>query len=451
MSSAGAQPPAPELGAGQQPSGGLRSYFATASRFSRNARLFLSYALMAQLGAGIWLVMFNLYLLRLGFSTNFVGLFIMVDMLFHGLVAFPAGLIADKIGRRRAFFIATCINLAARGALLFTQDPAMLLVLAGVSGIGEAFHGVAGPPFIMENSEPEERPLLFSLNWMFLLLSRSAGSALPLVWAVALGVPDLDIGSARWVLVASLPLTLAALAPLAFMVEKRAELVQSFLDLLALKNVVNFSNIAKLTLCGLVVGMGFGLATRFFNVFFDLALGASDRQISAIFAVGALAGASSILFSGMFVRKWGKTRSIVATQLASAPFLMLMVLVPAIVPGLPIVVVFLLLRDASYSISMPARDQLAMELTVAQERGTAAGMTHMSFDLGGAFGAGISGTLIGVSAAEASRGLVDVGQFVPAFIVAAALVVAAAALYHVFFQGREARVVQATVTAPEAG
>jgi MFS family permease len=451
MSSAGAQPPTREPRNLPEPSGGLKGYFATARNFSRNARLFLGYALMAQLGAGIWLVMFNLYLLRLGFSTNFVGLFIMVDMLFHGLVAFPAGLIADKIGRRRAFFIATCINLVARGSLLFTQDPAMLIVLAGVSGVGEAFHGVAGPPFIMENSEPEERPLLFSLNWMFLMLSRSVGSSLPLVWAVTLGVPDLDIGSARWILVASLPLTLAALAPLGFMVEKRAVGVGSFLDLLALRNVVNFSNIARLTVCGLVVGMGFGLATRFFNVFFDLALGASDRQISAIFAIGALAGASAILFSGMFVRKWGKTRSIVVTQLASAPFLMLMVLVPAVVPGLPIVVVFLLFRDACYSISMPARDQLAMELTVAQERGTAAGMTHMSFDLGGAFGAGISGTLIGVSAAEASRGLVEVGQFVPAFIVAALLVISAAVLYHVFFQGREARVQHPTAAAPEAG
>ena len=448
MSSAGAQHPVPELGNGPEPSGGLKSYFATARRFSRNARLFLSYALMAQLGAGIWLVMFNLYLLRLGFSTNFVGLFIMVDMLFHGLVAFPAGLIADKIGRRKAFLIATCISLVARGTLLFVQDPAMLIVLAAVSGVGEAFHGVAGPPFIMENSEPEERPLLFSLNWMFLMLSRSAGSALPLVWAVTLGVPDLSINAARWVLVMSLPLTLAALAPLGFMVEKRAGVVGSFLDLLALKNVVNFSNIAKLTLGSLVVGMGFGLATRFFNVYFDLALGASDRQISAIFAIGALAGASSILFSGMFVRKWGKTRSIVVTQLASAPFLMLMVLVPAVVSGLPIVVMFLLLRDASYSISMPARDQLAMELTVAQERGTAAGMTHMSFDLGGAFGAGISGTLIGVSAAEASQGLVDIGQFVPAFVVAALLVVSAAVLYHVFFQGREAHVKHSAAAAP---
>ena len=450
MSSARPQPPALDPGGGPPSSGGIEAYLATAQRFSRNARLFLGYALMSQLGAGIWLVIFNLYLLRQGFSTTFVGLFIMVDMLFHGLMAFPAGLLADKIGRRKAFFISTCINLVARGALLFTVDPATLLVLAAVAGIGEAFHGVAGPPFIMENSEPEERPLLFSLNSMFIMLSRSVGSALPLVWAVAAGVPDLDTGAARWVLVASIPLTLAALAPLGFMKEKRLDLVESFLDLFMLKNVVNFGSIAKLTLCSLMVGLGFGLATRFFNVFYDLALGASDRQISAVFAVGALAGAVAILFSGVFIRRWGRIRSIAATQLVSVPFLMLMVFVPLLVSGLPFVIAFFLVHEAFYSISMPIRNQIAMELTVAKERGTTAGMTHMSFDLGGAFGAGMSGVLIGAGAEEISRGL-EVVKFVPAFTVAALLVVASAILYYVFFRGWEARQTRAAVAAAAAG
>src|SRR3990170_3840589 len=87
----------------RRPLPALLDYFATLGRFSRNARLFLSYALLSGLGTGIWNVMFNIYLLRLGYETTFVGLFWMVDMLFHGLFAFPAGLIGDKIGRRKTF------------------------------------------------------------------------------------------------------------------------------------------------------------------------------------------------------------------------------------------------------------------------------------------------------------------------------------------------------------
>ena len=69
----------------------LLNYFATLRRFSRNAKLFLIYALLSGLGTGVWNVMFNIYLLRLGYATTFVGLFWMVDMLFHGLFAFPRG------------------------------------------------------------------------------------------------------------------------------------------------------------------------------------------------------------------------------------------------------------------------------------------------------------------------------------------------------------------------
>ena len=210
------------------------------------------------------------------------------------------------------------------------------------------------------------------------------------------------------------------------------------MDLITLKNVVNFSAIAKLALCNVMVGLGMGLATRFFNIFFDLGIGATDRQLSAIFAVAALAGATAVLFSGMLVRRWGTVRSIAITQLASVPFLLLMIFVPLAIPGLPLVVVFFILRDALYSISNPVRNQLAMEMTVARERGTTAGLTHMTFDLGGAFGAGLAGALIGISAAEASVG-VDVARFVPAFTVAAVLVVLAAGLYYLFFKDWDER------------
>ena len=111
---------------------------------------------------------------------------------------------------------------------------------------------------------------------------------------------------------------------------------------------------------------------------------------------------------------------------------------PLAIPGLPLVVVFFILRDALYSISNPVRNQLAMEMTVARERGTTAGLTHMTFDLGGAFGAGLAGALIGISAAEASVG-VDVARFVPAFTVASVLVVVAAGLYYLFFKDWDER------------
>lgn len=409
------------------PSRKAGGYVASFKSFSRNARLYLTYALMAGLGTGIWNVMFNLYLLRIGFDVTFVGLFWMIDMAFHGLFAFPAGLIGDKIGRRKAFIIASTLNIVARGALLFTLDPTYLLILAAIAGAGEGFHAVAGAPFMMENSEREERPLLFSLDSSFTMLSNFVGSLsggfLPLFWAGIITVPQLDPQAARLALGTSLPLTFIALAPLALMREKRVELVESFLDLFALRNIVSHGIIAKLTLCSVFIGLGFGLSTRFFNVFFAEAHRATDEQVGMILAIGSLGSAFTILASPVMVRKWGKVTAILVSLIASVPCLLLM----AVVPGLPLVAAFSVLRTASYGISMPLRNQLSMELIESRERATTAGLVHMVFDFGGAFGAIFGGTLmIG-------------GNYLPAFAVAATFFFVPALLYYTFFIRLEQR------------
>ena len=126
-----------------------------------------------------------------------------------------------------------------------------------------------------------------------------------------------------------------------------------------------------------------------------------------------------------------------------------MVFVPLALPGLPLVVAFFIIRDAFYSISNPFRNQLAMETTIAQERGTTAGFTHMTFDLGGAVGVLMAGALIGVSAAEVGQG-VDVARFVPSFIVAGLLVLAAGGLYYFFFRNWDGRPQQEAEPAVEA-
>ncbi len=396
-------------------------YFAEVRRFSSNARLYLSYSLLSGLGTGIWIVMFNLYLLRLGYATTFVGLFWMVDMLFHGMFAFPAGLIGDKIGRRKAFILGTVLSIVARGALLFARDPETLLLLAAISGMGEGFHAVAGAPFMMENSEPRERPHLFSLSASFgsasLFVGSLSGGFLPLIWAGVISVPDLDPAAARWALVTALPLSLAALIPLGLMRERPVELVQSFRDLFTLRNIVNNDLIVRFTLCAVLSGIAFGITVRFFNLFFNMSHGLDDDQIGVYLAIGSLGSAVAILASPYAMRKWGMARGIMITQLISVPFLLLM----AIFASLPVVVLMFVVRSSVYSVSMPLQQQLTMAFVEPKERATTAGLTHMAFDVGGAAGAMIGG------------GLIVGGEFMTAFSVAAALLAVPAVLYYVFF------------------
>ncbi|MBI2761999.1 MAG: MFS transporter [Chloroflexi bacterium] len=394
--------------------------------FSRNARLFLTYSLFSELGSGIWTVLFNLYLLRLDFTIAYIGLFWLVNMVCHGGASLPIGLLADRYGRRLAFFMATTLSVVAQGGVLLTDNSVAILVLGGIAGVGQAAHGVTGAPFMMENSEPGERPHLFSLNAGFLQISRFggnlAGGLIPLAWAVFLGVPDISPAAVRWALITGLPLTIGAALPLLFMQEKRAPFTGSFKDLVTFKNVVNMQVVLRLTLLSLLFGTAFGLTIRFFNIFFVNAHGASDSQIGAILALGALAGVGTIFLSPVIGQRFGRAAGILITQGLSVPLLLLM----AMVPSLSVVTFLFLARGAVYSLAMPLREQLTMEFVTARERGTAAGFTHTAFDMGGGGGAILAGLLI-----------VDNG-FVPTFTVAAVLILIPAVLYYRFFGPMEA-------------
>ncbi|MFN8559364.1 MAG: MFS transporter [Dehalococcoidia bacterium] len=425
------------VGAG---AGGEQGVLAAVRSFSTNARLFLTYSLFSELGSGIWTVLFNLYLLRLDFTIAFIGLFWLVNMVCHGVASLPIGLLADRFGRRQAFFAATALSVVAQGGVLLTQNWVAILVLGGIAGIGQAAHGVTGAPFMMENSEPRERSHLFSLNAGFLQISRFggnlAGGLIPLIWAATLGVPEISPNAVRWALVTGLPMTVGAALPLLFMRERRTPFTGSFSDLVLLKNVVNMQVVVRLTLLSLVFGTAFGLTIRFFNIFFETAHDASDGQIGAILALGALGGVGTIFLSPVIGRRYGKAGGILLTQGASVPLLMLM----AVVPSLSFVTFLFLARSAVYSLAMPLREQLNMEFITARERGTTAGFTHMAFDLGGGAGAILAGLLITGSG------------FLPTFSVAALLVLLPAVFYYRYFapleRGRPAP--SAPVTAPAA-
>jgi hypothetical protein len=49
---------------------------------------------------GTWDVLFNLYLLAIGFSIEFVGLRLLIQGIAGGVASIPAGVVSDRIGRK---------------------------------------------------------------------------------------------------------------------------------------------------------------------------------------------------------------------------------------------------------------------------------------------------------------------------------------------------------------
>src|SRR5262249_38648801 len=73
--------------------------------FSRNARLLLIRSPFSGLSVSLIRLLFNLYLLAVGFDTLFVAQFAAINWTCHGLSVIPSGVLSDLFGRRRVFLI----------------------------------------------------------------------------------------------------------------------------------------------------------------------------------------------------------------------------------------------------------------------------------------------------------------------------------------------------------
>src|SRR5256714_10063359 len=130
-------------------------------RFQRNARLYLINNALSGMTAGILLVLYNLYLISLGYGPDFVGLVLFVGTIGAGIAIFPAGLCVDRFsGKTLLIWSNLLIGLAGLGPILFPQ--AIPLPLTGFLARGcPAFSLVIHAPLLTVHSSPPGRSPTF--------------------------------------------------------------------------------------------------------------------------------------------------------------------------------------------------------------------------------------------------------------------------------------------------
>ncbi len=162
----------------------LAAYLDALSHFSRNVRLCLiATALLGfNMFGGIFTVLFNLYLLRLGYGPEFVGLANATGAMVFALSSVPAIILGGRLGSRRTMIAGLMLCVVGFGSVpgaAFASQAfhGSLLVAAYSLGLlGISLHIVNVSPFLMSATAPDERNHAFSLNAALLPLSGFAGS-----------------------------------------------------------------------------------------------------------------------------------------------------------------------------------------------------------------------------------------------------------------------------------
>jgi len=371
----------------------IKNYGNHLAAFRPNARLYLIYAIISGIAMGIFRLLFNFYILSLGYDEKLVGNMVTVSSITALIFALPMGYLADILGRKISFLISAVLICLTVGMMVIWPFPGMLYAMNILSGIAQSLAAVTISPFLMENSGEHERTYLFSMTSGLQMVSASVGSwiggYLPTWMAGRLNVaPVSSQAYAGALLVVAITLAIGII-PLLLIRMPRIEHAERTVFAPISFATKNPKKLTKLILPMLITSIGAGLIMPFMNVFFRVQYNQPDQVIGVLFAWGSLAMGLGLLAAPPLAERFGKIQIVVITQGLSIPFLILL----GFAPLFWVSALAYYIRVALMNMSGPIYQTFVMEQVDPSSRATVASLVSMSWNFGWVISPMISGIL----------------------------------------------------------
>ena len=366
----------------------LRTYLHRVQLFQRNARLYLLYIAGSGVAAGILGLLFNFYVLSLGFDEALLGRLLSVNNTAALLAALPAGYLSDRLGRKRALLLAAAGSTVAVAGIVLWQTPTALFALYTLSGLCQSLGSVTLAPFLMENSAETERTYLFSASFGVQMLAVTLGywlgGQLP-GWIS--GAPAAAAVYAQSLLVV-VALGLCGLLPLAFI--QTAPGANQTDRLAPFRYAAQHpALLGKLIAPLMITTLGAGLFVPFMNVFFRQTHHSSDAVIGSLFAAGSFAMGLGLLAAPPLAERYGSINAFILTQALSIPFMALL----GFAPWFGVSAAAYLIRLLLMNMTIPVYQAFAMAQVSTEARGVTAALINMGYSFGYAISPALSGQI----------------------------------------------------------
>src|SRR4051812_19341425 len=156
------------------------------------ARLYLFHAALLTSSLAIIGLLFNLAVLALGFSLDFLGLLNTVSFAAAAVLSVPLLWLVTRVSLRSALLVSAALQIVSVLLLALVPVAAALLISGGLAGAATVLFQVSAPPFMMRQTDAATRDHLFSANAAILIGFAGVGSLiagrLPGLAAQLLGV-----------------------------------------------------------------------------------------------------------------------------------------------------------------------------------------------------------------------------------------------------------------------
>jgi predicted MFS family arabinose efflux permease len=399
----------------------IKEYIRTICGFHRNVKLLLLRSFVICLYTGIYGILFNLYILSLGYGADFLGLVLATHVLAASAMSIPAGILCDRFDKKTLMIASGLLSTLAAVPLYLFSSPWSLLFFSIAGGVFVSISSVTLTPMLAENCRKDDTVHVFSANssisWIASILGCAVGGILPGMWGTLTGFSMDGLRLTLLSAVALLAMGLAILLP----IKESKSSPKCRCAPFSLKGMKLSPDVMKFTLTSLTFGVASGLIVPYFNVYFTRALHMSVLDVGLI---SALAGGVMIIgFIGTpyLTSKIGKIRAAVATKLLSAPCLLLLAFTESFLVAAGAYVAYMFFIN----MAGPATTSFQMEQIKAKEQGFAVGMM-------------MTGNYVAVSASTYISGLLIAGgNYLLPFLGTIAFYVITAALLYYYFREAE--------------
>jgi MFS family permease len=367
---------------------------AAVAQLSPPIRRILMHSLILGLAMSVADLLFNFYLVSLGYATDTAG-FLSTVYRFAGVVTgIPIGMLIDRAGAQRALQVGAVLFAFGWAAQLMVAELWMLVITQAIIGASGLLALTSVVPLLTNITHGEQRAAIFGINagaaMVIGLVGATVGGLLPALFGGLMNVGPQSTTAYRLALGSVVILGLLALLP----VLKTISLLPDAPARTNANTVVHtadrlpFSFVIRMTLPALLLGIGAGVFLPFQNLFFRQVFQLSDAVVGTILAGGALTMGLGAIFGSPFAKRFGLKRAAAFLRLGAAPSLLMMLL-----PSLELVVIGFFIRGACIGASFPLNDAYTMQLVSPRNRGKIVSATSMLWSLGWATTSSVAGII----------------------------------------------------------
>ncbi len=404
----------------------LAQYARGLLQLPRDIRLFFLYALFSNVAIGAFALLYNLYLLQVGFREDFIGLVNAVSTASLAVSALSLGTLLQQRGAWWCLTVGTASYIVASTLLALMTNPGAILACALLQGLATTFLFVPLMPFVIDHAPQAQRSTVAAVALSLTSISATIGNLLagwsPTWFGLAFGLPVPGILSFRLGLVLSILVCGLALVPLALMRAPRRRSSSTSeaaagptTEGLSSKQIRKY--LFAFVVAGGLLSLGNGAIVPFYNVYLN-GLGLSAETIGIVFAAASLIGALFGLLGPAIAQRLGPLATVTLLRLLPVFFYAVLIVIQSV----PLAISAHIVRMISISMAWPIDSMLIAETLPPAPRAHAFSLRSAAWNIGFAGASFVAGRII-----------VEAG-YAPAFVAYSAFCTLAVAYFSLRFR-----------------